>query len=55
MAPNHHVAALKASPWPEVLALLGKAGEAIMINLLVGHALFVPVDSSFGNFYQLSG
>ncbi|KAM0332599.1 hypothetical protein ACHAQA_002883 [Verticillium albo-atrum] len=55
MYPNHHVQALKESPWPQLLMLLGKSGESIMIDLLVDGAIFVPVQAGIGNMYQLSG
>ncbi|OHW95613.1 telomerase reverse transcriptase [Colletotrichum incanum] len=53
--PNHHVQALKNSPWPQALMLLGKSGEQIMIDLLIDTAIFVPVKAGVGNLYQLSG
>ncbi|KJZ73514.1 hypothetical protein HIM_07070 [Hirsutella minnesotensis 3608] len=53
--PNPHVEALKQAPWPHLLALLGKSGHQIMIDLLVDCSLFVPVEAGFGNFYQLCG
>ena len=53
--PNDQVASLKASPWPQLLALLGQSGEKIMINLLVDCSIFVAVESGLNNFYQISG
>jgi telomerase reverse transcriptase len=53
--PNHRVKTLKADPWPQLLMLLGKEGERIMIDLLVDHALFEPVQAGRDNLYQLSG
>lgn len=53
--PNQRVKALKESPWPQLLMLLGKAGERIMIDLLVDCAIFQPVKAGEGNLYQLSG
>jgi telomerase reverse transcriptase len=53
--PNHHVQALKEAPWPHILALLGKSGERIMIDLLMDTAMFVTIHAGKGNFYQLSG
>ncbi|KAF3355829.1 hypothetical protein VdG1_06567 [Verticillium dahliae VDG1] len=55
MYPNHHVQALKKSPWPELLMLLGKSGESIMIDLLVDGAMFTPIQAGLDNMYQLSG
>jgi len=52
---NPHVDALKSSPWPEVLALLGKAGDAIMADMLLEDAVFVSVDVGHGNYWQASG
>ncbi|KAL0781131.1 hypothetical protein CaCOL14_002466 [Colletotrichum acutatum] len=53
--PNHYVQALKKAPWPQVLMLLGKSGEQIMIDLLIDTAIFLPVRAGLGNMYQLSG
>ncbi|KAJ0279143.1 hypothetical protein CBS470a_009436 [Colletotrichum nupharicola] len=46
---------LKASPWPQLLMLLGKSGEQIMIDLLIDTAIFLPAQAGVGNMYQLSG
>ncbi|POS72887.1 telomerase reverse transcriptase [Diaporthe helianthi] len=32
---NERVAALKQTPWPQLLSLLGRAGEGMMINMLL--------------------
>lgn len=53
--PNHCVKALKEAPWPQLLALVGKAGQRIMLDLLLGCAVFVAVKAGKGNFSQLSG
>lgn len=53
--PNHHAAALKQEPWPHVLALLGRSGQKIMIDLLVERSIFVTVEAGIGNYYQISG
>ncbi|KAL2018698.1 hypothetical protein VTK56DRAFT_472 [Thermocarpiscus australiensis] len=53
--PNQHERALKESPWPQLLMLLGKEGERIMIDLLVDCAIFTTVKAGKGNLYQLSG
>jgi len=47
--------ALKEYPWPQLLLLLGKDGERIMIDLLADYAIFRSVEAGIGNFYQLSG
>ncbi|KAM3433002.1 hypothetical protein MY4824_006262 [Beauveria thailandica] len=53
--PNDQVASLKASPWPQLLALLGQSGEKIMINMLVDCSIFVAIEPGWNNFYQISG
>ena len=52
---NHHAEALKRAPWPGLLVLLGKAGERIMMELLLDCSIFVSVSSGTGNMWQLSG
>lgn len=46
---------MKQAPWPQLLRLLGKSGELMMINLLLDCSLFLHVDAGHGNYYQLSG
>ncbi|RSL70645.1 hypothetical protein CEP53_001789 [Fusarium sp. AF-6] len=53
--PNSHVKALREAPWPQLLALLGRAGEKIMIDLLVDTSVYVNVQAGFNNYYQLTG
>lgn len=53
--PNERVAALKQTPWPHLLSLLGKAGERMMINMLLDCAIFIPIEAGQNNYYQLSG
>lgn len=53
--PNSHVTSLKASPWPEILALMGKQGESVMIDLLLDCGIFIPIETSRGSYHQLSG
>ena len=53
--PNQHLQALKAPPWPQLLMLLGKEGERIMLDLLVDCAIFGSVKAGKGNLYQLGG
>ncbi|KAL1879940.1 hypothetical protein VTK73DRAFT_6636 [Phialemonium thermophilum] len=52
---NCQVQELKQSPWPQLLMLLGKAGERVMIDLLLDCAVFTEVASGRGNYCQLSG
>ena len=53
--PNSLVNTLKNDPWTNVLDLLGKDGEPIMLDILLDCAIFVGVQSGKGNLYQLSG
>lgn len=53
--PNSHVTAMKAWPWPHVLALLGKVGERVMVDLIVDCGIFPEIENTNGNYYQLSG
>ena len=53
--PNENVQTLQKPPWTHLLALLGKAGERIMSDLLVNGSIFVPVEAGHGNYYQMSG
>ena len=53
--PNHHADTLKRPPWPELLVLLGKSGERIMVDLLLDCGIFVAVSAGTGNMWQLSG
>lgn len=52
---NERVAILKQDPWPQLLHILGKSGESMMINLLLDCSIFLPVEAGQGNYYQLSG
>ncbi|KHN99861.1 telomerase reverse transcriptase [Metarhizium album ARSEF 1941] len=53
--PNHHSAALRQKPWPQVLALLGRSGQKVMVDLLIERSIFVAIDAGIGNYYQISG
>ncbi|KAF7928563.1 uncharacterized protein EAE98_005619 [Botrytis deweyae] len=55
MYPNSHVTAMKAWPWPHVLALLGKAGERVMCDLILDCGVFVQIENAHGSYHQLSG
>lgn len=46
---------MKQAPWPQLLQLLGKSGEFMMINLLLDCSIFLNVEAGHGNYYQLSG
>lgn len=52
---NANIVALCSDPWPQVLALLGQAGERIMIDLLIDCSIFLRVHSGYNNYYQLNG
>jgi telomerase reverse transcriptase len=53
--PNKHYDEVKADPWPQVLGLLGKGGDRVMIDLLVDCGIFLAVANGHGNYYQISG
>ncbi|KAI6350784.1 hypothetical protein MCOR25_010392 [Pyricularia grisea] len=53
--PNPRVKIVKSSPWPELLSMLGQAGEKMMIDLLLDHSIFIKVPTGNENYYQLSG
>ena len=53
--PNSNVTALKSSSWREVLALLGKEGDLLLLNLFLDCGVFVAGDEGLDNYYQLSG
>jgi len=46
---------MKTWPWPRVLTLLGKAGESLMLDLILDCGIFVPIESGHGSYHQLSG
>ncbi|KAI0548296.1 hypothetical protein F4679DRAFT_325591 [Xylaria curta] len=52
---NPYVETLQRSPWPQLLALLGKSGDCIMIDLLLDCAIFVAIDVGTNNVCQISG
>ncbi|KAF3481825.1 telomerase reverse transcriptase [Arthroderma uncinatum] len=51
--PNRSVSILKKSPWTDVLSLLGKSCEDIMLHLLLDCGLFIHLQGQ--SYYQLSG
>ncbi|KAL8798147.1 MAG: hypothetical protein Q9182_006915 [Xanthomendoza sp. 2 TL-2023] len=53
--PNSHVGTLKSRSWSDLLNLLGRDGEQIMLDLLLECAIYASVENGKGNYYQLSG
>ena len=53
--PNANVNALKGSSWSDVLGLLGKEGDRIILDLVMDCGIFRAGDEGQGNYYQLSG
>lgn len=53
--PNGNVDTLKNIAWAELLGLLGREGDRIMLDLILDGAMFMAVDGGPSNFYQLSG
>ncbi|KAL7820076.1 hypothetical protein V8C26DRAFT_440764 [Trichoderma gracile] len=53
--PNFHEKALREAPWPHLLALLGQAGEKVMIELLSKCSVFLKVDAGLDNYIQITG
>lgn len=53
--PNSNVKALREAPWPQLLALLGKSGEKMMIDLLIDCSIYVAIKAGFHNYEQRSG
>ena len=53
--PNENVRTLKAAPWTDILALLGRDGHCIIRALLLDCGIFVHLSAGKDNFYQLSG
>ena len=53
--PNSNVSTVKGSSWTEVLALLGKEGDHILLELFLDCGIFMEGDEGQNNYYQLSG
>jgi telomerase reverse transcriptase len=53
--PNSHVTTLKSSAWRDLLQLLGRDGEKVMLDLILESGIFARVDVGKENYYQLSG
>jgi len=53
--PNQNVSTLTQAPWTDVLGLLGRSGEEIMMRLLLDCGIFSCLDRRKGVYYQISG
>lgn len=53
--PNNNVTLMKDANWTEVLGLLGKEGDEIILDLVLELAMFAEVARGQSNYYQLSG
>ena len=53
--PNKNYSELKLDPWPQVLGLLGKGGDCVMIDLLVDCGIFLAAANGCGNYFQICG
>ena len=53
--PNSNVKLLKGPAWTEILALLGKEADHILLNLLLDCGIFIAGEEDLDNYYQLSG
>ncbi|KFY15261.1 hypothetical protein V491_05723 [Pseudogymnoascus sp. VKM F-3775] len=51
--PNKNYSELKLDPWPQVLGLLGKGGDRVMIDLLVDCGIFLAAANGRGNYFQI--
>lgn len=52
---NQHTELLVSSPWCSLLALLGKGGDIVMIDLLLESCLFMPSGDNTQSLRQISG
>lgn len=55
LSPNSRVLTLNQAPWPQLLKLLGRSGQKLMLGLLIDCSIFLPVQAGFQNYSQLSG
>lgn len=53
--PNSQVSSLKNGAWADVLGLLGKEGERIILDVLLNCGMFFAVESGKNNYYQICG
>jgi hypothetical protein len=52
---NSYIRTLKEPAWCRLHALLGQGGDRIMMDILLECSIFLPIETSIGNYYQLSG
>lgn len=53
--PNPHVTNIKGTIWSHLLKVLGKAGDRVMLDLILDCGLFSRIETGKDNYYQLSG
>jgi telomerase reverse transcriptase len=53
--PNPHVTTVKGSSWAQLLKLMGRDGEQIMLDLISDCGIFRMVQTGRNNYYQISG
>jgi telomerase reverse transcriptase len=53
--PNGHVSTFKNETWAQIFALLGRKGNQVMLDMILGSAIFVSVETGNQNYYQLCG
>jgi telomerase reverse transcriptase len=52
---NSQVTTIKGVVWRDLLQLLGKTGDGIMLDMILNCGIYVRVEQGQGNYYQLSG
>jgi telomerase reverse transcriptase len=52
---NSYRTTLKEPAWCRLHALLGHGGDRIIMDMLLECSIFLPIQTSIGNYYQLSG
>ena len=53
--PNNNVTIMKGALWNNVLEMLGKDGEQVMLKMMVHCGIFTRVENGQGNLYQSCG
>ena len=53
--PNNNVNQLKAAAWEDLYGLMGRAGERLMLDLLIDYSVFVPLPPDDLNLHQICG